>query len=163
MSWKDKTITNKQSKTQKQSKNHEPTHERPSLPVDPDPILTPPNVHPVRLLDTAALGFEIPTVVLFVYGCRKPAWIGSNLILIFFASHLEKIGLNEEIPLRLWFGRGFAGVLRISPLQRIWDKLVCGAMKLLVFVALALVEVKKMGLLGCQTAKEAIRCLTSVS
>ena len=78
-------------------------------------------------------------------------------------SHLEKIGLNEEIPLRSWFGRGFAGVLRISALERLWDKLVCGAMKLLVYVALALVEVKKMALLGCQTAKEAIRCLTSVS
>jgi hypothetical protein len=35
-------------------------------------------------------------------------------------------------------------------------------MKLLVFVALAMVEVKKMPLSGCQTAKEAIRCLTTV-
>ena len=60
-------------------------------------------------------------------------------------------------------GRGFAGVLRESALEKLWDKLSCGAMMLMVFVAVALVEVKKMQLMGCQTAKEAIRCLTSVS
>ena len=59
-------------------------------------------------------------------------------------SHLEKIGLNEEIPLRSWFLRGFAGVLRGSALvDKLWDKLVCGAVKLLPFIAVALVEVKK--------------------
>ena len=35
---------------------HAPTHARPSLPVVPEPILTPPNMYPSGLHDTAAHG-----------------------------------------------------------------------------------------------------------
>jgi hypothetical protein len=76
--------------------------------------------------------------------------------------HLEKIGLNEEIPLKSWICRGFAGVLNTSALEKIWDKVIGGSLKILVFVALALIESSKMALQGCQTSQEAIRCLVSV-
>ena len=34
---------------------HAPTHARPSLPVNPSPILTPPNLYPIELHDAPAL------------------------------------------------------------------------------------------------------------
>ena len=77
-------------------------------------------------------------------------------------AHMEKIGLNAEMPIRTWFSRGFAGVLNEVSLQRIWDKVVGGSLIILVYVAVALVETSKMALMQCQTPKEGIRCLVSV-
>lgn len=78
-------------------------------------------------------------------------------------SHMEKIGLNEQIPLKTWICRGFAGILHPTALEKIWDKVIGGSLKVLVFVALSLVECTKMSLLGCHTAQEAIRYLVSTS
>lgn len=75
---------------------------------------------------------------------------------------MDKIGLNAELPIHSWICRGFAGVLHESALEKIWDKVIGGSMVVLVYVATALVETSKMALLGCQTPKEAIRCLVSV-
>ena len=78
--------------------------------------------------------------------------------------HLDKIGLNQDTePFRTWFCRGFAGVLNTPAIEKIWDKLIGGSLKILVFAAVALVESCKMALLTCQTSQEAIRCLTAVS
>lgn len=77
-------------------------------------------------------------------------------------SHLSKIGLTEDIPLKTWFSRGFAGVLNSSALEKIWDKVIGGSLKILVFAAVSLVETSKMALQGCQTSQEAIRCLKTV-
>ena len=77
-------------------------------------------------------------------------------------THMEKIGLNADMPIQTWFRRGFAGVLNVASLQRIWDKVVGGSLLILVYVAVALVETSKMALLQCQTTKEGIRCLVSV-
>ena len=81
---------------------------------------------------------------------------------IFTYSHCEKIGLNEEIPLWTWFSKGFAGVLHISALEKIWDKVIGGSIKILVYVALTKVELAQNVLLGCHTANEAIRSLNKV-
>ena len=83
-----------------------------------------------------------------------------SFLIIF--SHCEKIGLNEEIPLWAWFARGFSGVLHFSALEKIWDKVLGGSMKILVYVALTKVELSQNALLGCHTAAEAIRSLSKV-
>ena len=71
--------------------------------------------------------------------------------------------MNEEIPLWSWFARGFAGVLHFSALEKIWDKVIGGSIKLLAYVAVSRVELAQNVLLGCQTANEGIRCLTKIS
>lgn len=76
---------------------------------------------------------------------------------------MEKIGLNEDLPLRPWISTGFANILKESALVRVWDKLCCGALKLLPFVAIAMVEVKQNTIFGCQTSKEAIKCIVTVT
>ena len=83
-----------------------------------------------------------------------------NFFIIF--SHCENIGLNEEIPLWAWFARGFSGVLHFSALEKIWDKVLGGSIKILVYVALTKVELSQNALLGCHTAAEAIRSLSKV-
>ena len=62
-----------------------------------------------------------------------------------------------------WFARGFAGVLHYSALEKIWDKVIGGSIKILAYVAIIKVELAQNSLLGCHTAQEAIRCLTKVS
>ena len=84
-----------------------------------------------------------------------------NIFLLY--SHCEKIGFNEDIPLWEWFARGFAGVLHYSALEKIWDKVIGGSIKILAYVAIIKVELAQNSLLGCHTAQEAIRCLTKVS
>merc|ERR1739848_397183 len=79
-------------------------------------------------------------------------------------SHLDKIGLNQGTePFRTWFCRGFAGVLNTPAIEKIWDKVIGGSLKILVFAAVSLIESCKMALLTCQTSQEAIRCLTATS
>lgn len=78
-------------------------------------------------------------------------------------SHCEKIGFNQDIPLWDWYARGFAGVLHYSALEKIWDKVIGGSIKILAYVALTKVELAQNAILGCHTANEAIRCLTKVS
>lgn len=78
--------------------------------------------------------------------------------------HLDKIGLTQGTePFRTWFSRGFAGVLNTPALEKIWDKVIGGSLKILVFAAVALIESCKMALLTCQTSQEAVRCLTATS
>ena len=78
--------------------------------------------------------------------------------------HLDKIGFSQDTePFRTWFCRGFAGVLNTPTIEKIWDKVIGGSLKILVFAAVALVESCKMALLTCQTSQEAIRYLTAVS
>ena len=84
-----------------------------------------------------------------------------NFVLLY--SHCEKIGFNEDIPLWEWFARGFAGVLHYSALEKIWDKIIGGSIKILAYVAIIKVELAQNSLLGCHTAQEAIRCLTKVN
>lgn len=45
----------------------------------------------------------------------------NTIELVSNCSHMEKIGLNSDIPLQ-WFLRGFAGVLHGNALEKIWDK-----------------------------------------
>ncbi|KAK6313857.1 hypothetical protein J4Q44_G00153160 [Coregonus suidteri] len=42
------------------------------------------------------------------------------------------------LPYSLWFRRCFAGCLPESSLQRVWDKVISGSFKILVFVAVAI-------------------------
>ncbi|CAG0888844.1 unnamed protein product [Darwinula stevensoni] len=61
--------------------------------------------------------------------------------------HLVKIGYSKVIPLEIWFRDFFAGILHQSALQRVWDKVLGGSPKVLVFVALALLLTLRMTLI----------------
>lgn len=78
-------------------------------------------------------------------------------------THLDEIGFNYDIPLKKWFCRAFAGVLHTCALEKIWDKVLGGSLKILVFVVITLIKTSKMALQGCQTSQEAIECLINVN
>ena len=94
--------------------------------------------------------------------CRTTKLTFSKSSISYFGSHCEKIGFNQDIPLWDWFARGFAGVLHYSALEKIWDKVIGGSIKILAYVALTKVELAQNVIFGCHTANEAIRCLTKV-
>ncbi|XP_010870732.1 TBC1 domain family member 7 [Esox lucius] len=50
-------------------------------------------------------------------------------------NHLRTTGALAMLPYSLWFRRCFAGCLPESSLQRVWDKVISGSCKILVFVA----------------------------
>ena len=64
--------------------------------------------------------------------------------------------------MKSWICRGFAGILHESALEKIWDKVIGGSLKILAFVGVALVESTKMALQNYQTAQEAIRFIKQV-
>ena len=77
-------------------------------------------------------------------------------------AHLDKIGFCEKCPVKNWICRGFAGILSPPALEKIWDKVIGGSLKILVFVAVALFESCQLVLLSCQTSQEAVKKLSSV-
>ena len=52
--------------------------------------------------------------------------------------------------------------MHYSALEKIWDKVIGGSVKILAYVALTKVELAQNVILGCHTANEAIRGLTKV-
>ncbi|XP_040209674.1 TBC1 domain family member 7 [Rana temporaria] len=59
-------------------------------------------------------------------------------------AHLKACNALEKLPYDLWFRKCFASCLPASSLQRVWDKLVSGSYKILVFVAVEIVLTFKM-------------------
>ncbi|KAG1941844.1 TBC1 domain family member 7 isoform X1 [Pimephales promelas] len=63
-------------------------------------------------------------------------------------AHLKASGSLHSLPYRLWFRRCFAGCLPESSLQRVWDKVISGSCKILVFVAVEILLSYKILLMG---------------
>ncbi|XP_051511615.1 TBC1 domain family member 7 [Myxocyprinus asiaticus] len=63
-------------------------------------------------------------------------------------SHLKMSGGLDSLPYSLWFRRCFAGCLPESSLQRVWDKVISGSCKILVFVAVEILLSYKIMLMG---------------
>ncbi|XP_053570724.1 TBC1 domain family member 7 [Bombina bombina] len=67
-------------------------------------------------------------------------------------AHLKTCGAFDKLPYNLWFKKCFAGCLPASSLQRVWDKLVSGSCKILVFVAVEIILTFKMKIIALTTA-----------
>ncbi|XP_044151223.1 TBC1 domain family member 7 isoform X2 [Bufo gargarizans] len=59
-------------------------------------------------------------------------------------THLKTCSALDKLPYNLWFRRCFAGCLPPSSLQRVWDKLVSGSCKILLFLAIEILLTFKM-------------------
>lgn len=68
-------------------------------------------------------------------------------------SHLKACGALDKLPYNLWFRKCFAGCLPPSSLQRVWDKLVSGSCKILVFVAVEILLTFKMKVMALNNAE----------
>ncbi|KAM3928014.1 TBC1 domain family member 7-like [Leptodactylus fuscus] len=72
-------------------------------------------------------------------------------------AHLKACGALDKLPYDSWFRKCFASSLPPSSLQRVWDKLVSGSCKILVFVAVEILltfKMKVMALNNSQTINE---------
>ncbi|KAG9479238.1 TBC1 domain family member 7 [Eleutherodactylus coqui] len=67
-------------------------------------------------------------------------------------THLKACSALDKLPYHLWFRKCFAGCLPPSSLQRVWDKLVSGSCKILVFVAVEILLTFKMKVMALNKA-----------
>ncbi|XP_069572931.1 TBC1 domain family member 7 isoform X1 [Brachyistius frenatus] len=77
-------------------------------------------------------------------------------------THLKTSGALTQLPYSLWFRRCFAGCLPESSLQRVWDKVISGSCKILVFVALEILLSYKIMLMGINRSEGVVRFLRNI-
>lgn len=77
-------------------------------------------------------------------------------------SHLKMCSAVSKLPYDLWFKRCFAGCLPESSLQRVWDKVVSGSCKILVFVAVEILLTFKIKILALNNAEKIKKFLENI-
>lgn len=77
-------------------------------------------------------------------------------------NHLKKCSAMDKLPYDLWFRCCFAGCLPESSLQRVWDKIISGSCKILVFVALEILLTFKMKLMAINKAENITQFLENI-
>ncbi|XP_015710207.1 TBC1 domain family member 7 isoform X2 [Coturnix japonica] len=76
--------------------------------------------------------------------------------------HLKACAALSKLPYDLWFKKCFAGCLPESSLQRVWDKVISGSCKILVFVALEILLTFKMKIIALTTAEKITQFLENI-
>ncbi|XP_064634829.1 TBC1 domain family member 7-like [Lineus longissimus] len=74
-------------------------------------------------------------------------------------NHLQKLHVFEVIPLQHWFECCFARVLPEDTFERIWDRVLGGSCKVMVFVAVAMLLTYKWTILNMNSAEKIIQML----
>ncbi|XP_069419133.1 TBC1 domain family member 7 isoform X4 [Ovis canadensis] len=77
-------------------------------------------------------------------------------------SHLKACCAVSTLPYELWFKKCFAGCLPESSLQRIWDKVVSGSCKILVFVAVEILLTFKIKVMALNSAEKITKFLENI-
>ncbi|NP_001016332.2 TBC1 domain family member 7 [Xenopus tropicalis] len=77
-------------------------------------------------------------------------------------AHLKASSALEKLPYDLWFKKCFAGCLSASSLQRVWDKLVSGSCKILVFVAVEILLTYKLKVMALNNAESINKFLEKI-
>ncbi|KAB1261759.1 TBC1 domain family member 7 [Camelus dromedarius] len=83
-------------------------------------------------------------------------------------SHLKTCSAVSRLPYDLWFKRCFAGCLPESSLQRqlfsgaVWDKVVSGSCKILVFVAVEILLTFKIKVMALNSAEKITKFLENI-
>merc|ERR1712038_1817824 len=78
------------------------------------------------------------------YYLQKEEPAGDNKLL----QHLGQIGGVRGLPLREWFSSCYASILPESSFERIWDKVMAGSFKILIYTAVAVLLTFKRPLLS---------------
>ncbi|XP_013141795.1 PREDICTED: TBC1 domain family member 7 [Papilio polytes] len=77
-------------------------------------------------------------------------------------NHLMEINAMDVLPLTKWFNSCFAGVLDVTSLPKIWDKVCGGAPKILSVVAVMLVITLRRNILKAQNGDEVLKCVSEI-
>ncbi|XP_054280485.1 TBC1 domain family member 7 [Macrosteles quadrilineatus] len=78
-------------------------------------------------------------------------------------SHLTEKNLLNKIPMDRWFGRCFAGVLHDTSLIRVWDKIIGGSYRVMIFVCSVLLTTMRRVLLTCANITDILSCVQSLT
>lgn len=78
-------------------------------------------------------------------------------------SHLKKVQALKSIPFTTWYCSCFAGLLKDPALAKIWDKLVGGSCKILVFVAIKILTTMRRRLILLDSSDAVVDSLCDIS
>uniref|UniRef100_A0A5F8GTV8 TBC1 domain family member 7 n=1 Tax=Monodelphis domestica TaxID=13616 RepID=A0A5F8GTV8_MONDO len=78
-------------------------------------------------------------------------------------NHMKTCSAVTRLPYDLWFEKCFAGCLPESSLQRVWDKVISGSCKILVFVAVEILLTFKIKIMALDNAEKITKFLENVS
>ncbi|XP_072139837.1 TBC1 domain family member 7 isoform X2 [Mobula birostris] len=77
-------------------------------------------------------------------------------------THLKTCSAMNKLPYDVWFTHCFAGYLPESSLQRVWDKVISGSCRILVFVAMEILLTFKMKLMAMNKAESISQFLLNI-
>ncbi|XP_062926040.1 TBC1 domain family member 7 isoform X1 [Mobula hypostoma] len=77
-------------------------------------------------------------------------------------AHLKTCSAINKLPYDVWFTHCFAGYLPESSLQRVWDKVISGSCRILVFVAMEILLTFKMKLMAMNKAESISQFLLNI-
>ncbi|CAH1787698.1 unnamed protein product [Owenia fusiformis] len=77
--------------------------------------------------------------------------------------HLSKHRVLSSLPMSLWYKSSFAGVLPETSFERIWDKVIGGSCKILVFLMVSTLLTLKRPLLSMNSSQEIVQYLNKIS
>uniref|UniRef100_A0A8D0FZ25 TBC1 domain family member 7 n=1 Tax=Sphenodon punctatus TaxID=8508 RepID=A0A8D0FZ25_SPHPU len=77
-------------------------------------------------------------------------------------AHLKACSAMSKLPYNLWFKKCFAGCLPESSLQRVWDKVISGSCKIIVFVAVEILLTFKMKIIALNSAEKITQFLENI-
>lgn len=77
--------------------------------------------------------------------------------------HLTKIEALYGIPYDVWFCSCFAGTISNGSIAKIWDKIVVGAYKILVFVAVVILTTLRRLLLRCENTDNVLDTVGNIT
>ncbi|XP_043831310.1 LOW QUALITY PROTEIN: TBC1 domain family member 7 [Dromiciops gliroides] len=77
-------------------------------------------------------------------------------------NHMKSCSAITKLPYDLWFQKCFAGCLPESSLQRVWDKVISGSCKILVFVAVEILLTFKIKVMALNNAEKITKFLENI-
>ncbi|XP_007487995.1 TBC1 domain family member 7 isoform X2 [Monodelphis domestica] len=77
-------------------------------------------------------------------------------------NHMKTCSAVTRLPYDLWFEKCFAGCLPESSLQRVWDKVISGSCKILVFVAVEILLTFKIKIMALDNAEKITKFLENI-
>ncbi|XP_018905101.1 TBC1 domain family member 7 isoform X1 [Bemisia tabaci] len=77
--------------------------------------------------------------------------------------HLLNIESLHKVPYHSWFRSCFAGTLHELALLKVWDKVICGAHKILCVVSVALLRTFRHSLMSCNNIADVSHCFLQIS
>ncbi|KAJ8664583.1 hypothetical protein QAD02_006245 [Eretmocerus hayati] len=78
-------------------------------------------------------------------------------------NHLISIDCLSKLPFEIWFNSCFAGTISDSSITKIWDKIVVGAHRILIFVTVVMLTTLRRSILRCSSLDGVLETIDNIT